>query len=142
MIEPSAAFKALRDKIPTRDPNVEERRAHFESIFAMLTAAGVKRQELQVAWDFTTGSIHSLTNRLVSARDDALKRLGPAGPEFRITKVQSNYSSDMDKLVEGTMMVPTYLNRVCRGWTDFCKDVRLVLDEVSLLQILAPTLSL
>jgi hypothetical protein len=129
LVQPSQAFLALRDNITTTDPSIELRRAHFESIFAALAQSGFARSSLQLAWDFSTGSRFSLNNAMVSARNDALQRVGPAGPAFRITKVQTNYSADIDKLVEGVMSLPLYLNRECRGWLDFCTDVRLVLDS-------------
>lgn len=35
---------------------------------------GISRPMLQLAWDFTTASTRQITNRMLSMRDDALKR--------------------------------------------------------------------
>ncbi|MGB5812132.1 MAG: hypothetical protein WBG86_16470, partial [Polyangiales bacterium] len=54
MIPASPAFAALRDDEATSDPIVESRRGHFEELFSSLAAEGIARDDLQIAWDFTT----------------------------------------------------------------------------------------
>ncbi|HMC68123.1 MAG TPA: hypothetical protein VKJ07_03115, partial [Mycobacteriales bacterium] len=71
--EPSAAFKAYRDgTAPATDP----RAAHMQKIFEALQAAGVDRDNLYLAWDFTTASTQNVTGRLTAIRDDAFHQLG------------------------------------------------------------------
>src|SRR5215212_7923436 len=62
-IPPSAAFRAFRDRIRSKDPQVKRRRHHFERIFKTLRKAGVGRNNLYLAWDFTVASEHSLAGR-------------------------------------------------------------------------------
>ena len=81
-MEPSPVFRAFRDDLPSDDPTVAPRRAIFEDIFAQLEAAGVPRASLQLAWDYSTASITSISARMVSMRDDAFARL-PAGGASR-----------------------------------------------------------
>jgi hypothetical protein len=76
LIAPSADFLAYRDGTPTGDPAKEARRAHMEDIFTALAAAGIARNDLYLAWDFTVASRDSLTKRALGMRDDAL---GPNG---------------------------------------------------------------
>jgi len=92
IIAPSEGFRALRDGIPTEDPDIENRRELYADIFARLAAAGVAQSDLQIAWDFTTGSLEYTTGWLTTIRDDAFSRLPADGPDYRIVSVQDEYS--------------------------------------------------
>lgn len=97
-IAPSPAFQALRDGTDSGLDDVESRRARFDdSVFPALEAAGVPRAELQLAWDFTTGSRETSLGRMVWMRDDAREAVGPTGPSYTIAGVE-----DADCAVEGT----------------------------------------
>ncbi|MGI9019488.1 MAG: hypothetical protein ACR2G3_02110 [Solirubrobacterales bacterium] len=76
LIPAGRAFQLYRDPIVTSDPVVEERRADFERIFDELEGAGIGRDELYLAWDFTIASESSLTERMLSIRDRAFASLG------------------------------------------------------------------
>jgi hypothetical protein len=52
------------------------RAQEMRSIFGTLEKAGVKRNELFLAWDFTVASAQSTTNRMLSIRDRAFAALG------------------------------------------------------------------
>src|SRR5205807_812513 len=68
-----AAFAAYRDHTAaTSDP----RRAHIDNLFKTLAQAGVARDNLYLAWDFTTASTKNVTGRLLAMRDDAFAQLG------------------------------------------------------------------
>ncbi len=75
-IEPSRAFRVYRDRIYTTSPTVEARRDHMESLFAKLNQAGVGREDLYLAWDFTVGSAQRIAGRLLKIRDAAFAELG------------------------------------------------------------------
>mgnify|MGYP003386722300 CR=1 FL=1 len=105
-IEPSVAFKNLRDKVGTSD-----RHGRFDSsIFSVLESVGVSRRNLLLAWDFTTNTKSDTTGRLVAARDDARKRVGEDGPEYVIDSVTYNMSALIAKQIKGRFKMPTYLN--------------------------------
>ncbi|MEX2031534.1 MAG: hypothetical protein WEA81_01580, partial [Dehalococcoidia bacterium] len=111
-IEPGRGFQIYRDAIPTFAPEVEDRRPHFEFIFATLAANGVGRDDLYVAWDFTVASARNLSERLLHIRDDAFANLGAAAPAFNVTLVQENpfgAGSGIARRVTGTYQVPHYL---------------------------------
>src|SRR5690606_34742280 len=55
------AFAALRDGTPSDEGSIEARRPLYVDIFARLTEAGVAREDLQLAWDFTTASTENIT---------------------------------------------------------------------------------
>jgi hypothetical protein len=123
LLQPSSGFRVYRDRIITTNPQVEARRGHFESLFRTLAEAGVDRDSLYVAWDFTVASEQSLSERQLAIRNDAFKQVGDTNladltvqgraPTYQITKV-TNYTQSQDPLiarqVDGTITVPCYLN--------------------------------
>ena len=111
LVPPSAAFQALRDKTITNDSALEARRTHFEDIFDKLTAAGIDRSTLQIAWDYTTASQSVTTSDLLTMRDLALAVVGSQGPAFTITQVETVPNQWLSKRLHGLMTVPLYLSR-------------------------------
>jgi hypothetical protein len=99
-IEAGRAFQLFRDRIVTSDATVEARRPELEKDFQILSDAGIPRKSLYLAWDFTVASERSLSERMLSIRDDAFAKLGDtnladgqiqgAMPSFAITSV-TNY---------------------------------------------------
>ncbi|MEA2405579.1 MAG: hypothetical protein QOE08_2226, partial [Thermoleophilaceae bacterium] len=71
-----AGFALYRDRIATREPVVEARRAHFEQMFSTLGRAGIERDDLYLAWDFTVASERNISERLLGIRNDAFAKLG------------------------------------------------------------------
>lgn len=111
VITPSVAFRALRDRSTTHDAVLEARRSHFEDVFSKLSAAGIDRSTLQLAWDYTTASRENTTGDLIAMRDDALAQVGPLGPTYTIDKVEIAPNPHLAKRLRGKMTVPLYLNR-------------------------------
>ncbi|MCB9754774.1 MAG: hypothetical protein H6713_32975 [Myxococcales bacterium] len=106
----SPVFAALRDRGPHDDPSVEPRRDLYENIFARLEEAGVARDDLQLAWDFTTASEENNTRWLLHMRDEALALVGQDGPGYTITKITEDWSPNIALRVEGKIEVPRYLD--------------------------------
>jgi hypothetical protein len=117
------AFRIYRDRLPTDEPAIEERRAHFESIFKTLRKAKIARRDLYLAWDFTVASEQNLSERMLSIRNDAFSQLGDTkladlkvegdSPAFVVTDVEEYEESENEYLVrrvEGRVMVPCYLD--------------------------------
>ena len=91
-------------------PEVEARREHFERVFAELEDAGVARDDLYLAWDFTVASERNLSERMLHIRDDAFARLGDAAPAFTVTSVEENVERRAARDGStGTFEVPLYL---------------------------------
>src|SRR5205807_2643676 len=76
LLSPGDAFRVYRDGVVTSNPDIEARRAHFENTFANLAAAGIDRDSLYLAWDFTVASERSLSERQLTIRNDAYAQLG------------------------------------------------------------------
>ncbi len=109
LLPPGYAFRLYRDRIPTYVPAIETRRAHFEQLFHELAAAGVERDDLFLAWDFTVRSKRDVSERLIQMRDDAFASLDGAAPSFTVTSVEENPTPQLLRRVKGTFQVPLYL---------------------------------
>jgi len=67
---PPEGFGRLRDRRTDKDPSLAAIADRFErDVFAPLAKAGVARERLQLAWDFTTGSTERATDDLLRVVD-------------------------------------------------------------------------
>lgn len=125
LVQSSPGFAALRDGVPSGDPLIEERRQQYDDeVFPLLLAANVTREDLQLAWAFTTASLEGTTSRLQHAKEDAFQRLPAAGVDYEITEVEENPFADTRRRITGRFAVPLYLSNPTSA-----ADSRLVLDE-------------
>lgn len=115
LIEPSFAFRALRDGISTQDYDIEGRRDLFKDIFTRLSKVNVTQSSLQIAWDFNTASKEKVTHDLVYMRNDATARLPADGPDYTITSIVDNFSADIYRQIKGTMDIPLYMTAPTPG---------------------------
>jgi hypothetical protein len=120
-VEAPAAFAAYRDGTAT-----DARAAHMKSIFDTLAQAGVRKNDLYLAWDFTTASTENVTGRLVAIRDNAFAQLGDTNlangtvegdaPAFTVDSVE-NFTAAQDsqraRRITGHFTVPCYLVPTC-----------------------------
>lgn len=110
-IAASEGFAALRDGTATDNWDIEGRRALYEDIFSKVEAQGWTRDETILAWDFVVGSKEKITGRASWAIEDALSRVGQAGPAYTVTSVQdftAEENANVARRVYGTMTVPLY----------------------------------
>ena len=138
-IEAPAGFRLYRDTTRTDNDIVEERREHFESIFSSLEKAGIARDSLYLAWDFTVASTENITGRMLSIRNRAFADLGDTNltdgngrptathPPSRSTRTTASRRTARTasstsrtatgngvqniRQVNGTFTVPCYLNQ-------------------------------
>jgi len=120
------AFRVLRDALPTTIDAIEARRGHFEdAVFPVLEAAGVDRDDLILAFDFTTRSDTQLTELMLALRDDALAaaaQIEAAGlgavdlardAQFNLDHVNPNCQSEGDPVwrqLKGRLVGPYYMD--------------------------------
>lgn len=91
-------------------PVLEPLAARYEAeVFPALAQAGVKREGLQLAWDFTTATEARNTGDLLAIRDDLLALLDQAPPTVMIDKVLPDHNEDIALRIEGRVEVPLYL---------------------------------
>src|SRR5262245_57851701 len=114
-LQPSTAFKSLRDGTPSGSAALEARRPAFDAIFTKLqNDCGVARSGLLLAWDFTTASDDKLTRWLLHMRDETFAQLpGSAAPAFVVSSVEDNpFPGDVPqricRRVRGTYTVPLW----------------------------------
>jgi len=106
----SPAFQALRDRTPFDDPIIQSRREHFEDLFDILETHGIARNDLQIAWDFTTASRENNTRAMVHMRDDALAA-SPDGVPYTVELKNEGLSDGIACRLEVTFDVPLYLTQ-------------------------------
>jgi hypothetical protein len=119
-------FRYYRDRLPTNEPAINAQRGRFERIFKTLRKAGIQRESLYLAWDFTVSSDENIAERMLHIRDDAFAQLGDTNladvavqgdhPSFTVTSFQ-NFTPEQDpemaRRVQGTFQVPCYLQPNC-----------------------------
>src|SRR5690606_9389368 len=125
LVPASEAFVALRDGVDSTDPAVRSRRKKFNGIFAALVQAGIPREDLQLAWDFTTGSVENVTGWLLHMRDEGLRLVREAGHPYTITEVRTancapfegrdfscieNDDANVRFYIVGTFRAPNYMS--------------------------------
>jgi hypothetical protein len=69
-------FRYYRDEIASGEKAINRQRDRFERIFGDLAAAGIGRDNLYLAWDFTVASDNNIARRLLYMRNDAFRQLG------------------------------------------------------------------
>jgi hypothetical protein len=115
-------FRYYRDALPTKDGAIKGQSKRFEAIFKTLRDAGIKRANLNLAWDFTVASDENIAGRVLHMRDDALAQLGDTSPgdnvvqgtapPFSVTSVQNftiGQDTRMARRIQGTFQVPCYM---------------------------------
>ena len=108
-LAPPSAFLAWRDHTTGGTGAVADQRPRMERLFGDLAGAGVARNDLYLAWDFTVASVQNTTGRSLSIRDRALASLGGRAPAFTVSSVTPNPAPGVARRVEGTFSVPLYL---------------------------------
>jgi hypothetical protein len=117
-LEPSAIFRAYRDRLDSQRPALEERRDDIETALTALADAGIDRSTLVLAWPFTTASVENTTAAIVQMRDVTLDGLGGLTPEFEITNVTERPEPGIGRFVEGTYSVPNWMTEEGTPGTD------------------------
>ncbi len=132
-IEAPAAFRYYRDRVPSKQPEIDARRKHFRDIFKRLKRSGIGRSDLYLAWDFTVASDRNNAGRELAMRDDAFAQLGdtdladgvPQGtsPSFQVLNVEDEPNpGQIARRVKGTLQVPCYLFPSCAPGGTFQLD--------------------
>jgi predicted esterase len=109
----TAAFDALLDGSTDDNPELRDRQAGFDRVFEDLSTFGIDTDELNLAWDFHTGSSNGIHGPMIAIRDDALTRVGNEGPELQVTSVVQ-FTPEQDENIafelKGTFEVPHYVS--------------------------------
>ena len=86
---PPEGFRRLRDGAVAKDPALATMKDRFDcEVFAVLERAGIVRKDLQLAWDFTTGSEEQPRADMLRVRDLTLEWLAANTPAVTITETK------------------------------------------------------
>ena len=96
-------FRALRDEIPTDSNTVEQWRLPFETVNQVIYDQGLEREEVLLAWSFTTGSQEAVTTPMLSMVDSMMDASLGA---FAVDEVTSN---DANAIVRGHFDAPNFI---------------------------------
>ncbi|MGC1165279.1 MAG: hypothetical protein WA862_04155 [Solirubrobacterales bacterium] len=132
-IEAPVAFRYYRDRVASKQPEINARRGHFEAIFSRLRRSGIQRHGLYLAWDFTVASDQNNAGRELAMRDASFAQLGdtdladgiPQGisPSFQVTSVETAPNpGQIARRVKGSFQVPCYLFPSCAPGGSFQLD--------------------
>jgi hypothetical protein len=92
----TAGFQAVLDNSDVGHTRLDRARPRLRAAIAALETAGVKRDELVVAWDFTVEDDLAAIADPLAARDSALAAMGPLGVNlaYTVTADQGTINAD------------------------------------------------
>lgn len=104
-------FAAILSGTATDHALLERARPRYEDILQVLESAGVPRDDLLVAWDFTTASDELIRRDVIAARDRALPLMGPAGENLTYEIIDDTPHDDpaIRRYVHGEFDAPLLL---------------------------------
>jgi hypothetical protein len=111
LIQPTPPFRALRDRTP--DPLIDARRASFESIFSALGAAGVAREDLQLVFYFTAGTLKLQEGWMLRMRDAAFDLIDKGLVTVRVNQIIDNVAPNISRKIVGDFDTPCFLSLSC-----------------------------
>ncbi|HTM23250.1 MAG TPA: hypothetical protein VL172_22165 [Kofleriaceae bacterium] len=109
----SPGFAALLSGETTNHPLLERARPGYDAVFAAFEAEGIPRDDLVVAWDFTTQSDEQLRSDMLLARDQAVDAIGDAGADltYDVDVMRDHDDADWRWHIEGTYDAPLFLTQ-------------------------------
>jgi len=108
--DPPPAFLALRDGVPTTDERVEGMRTRYEdTLFPALETAGLRREDLLVAWEYQVASRDQALGPILSMKEQAQADMDANGIPFTVDSVEVDPNDQVAFIVEGTFQPPTFL---------------------------------
>ncbi len=105
-LTPAPLFDALRDGLATDVPQVEALRPSYEQIFTALQDAGVERDSLQLAWDFTTIPQEPLQRDVRQMVPAVVPMIESGDLGFTVDSVDEQEEGPVRYVLRGTFEVP------------------------------------
>lgn len=110
-LEPSPAFRLLRDGEAAEYLALSGRVSRFGEVFELLAEQGIDRGSLILAWDFVTASREAALGDMLSVRDQAYDLVGERGAELTIDQI-SSFTREEDRHISheirGTFRAPDF----------------------------------
>jgi hypothetical protein len=110
-------FRGLRDAEPSDDPALAAPAARYEAdVFGPLEAAGVARDDLVLAWDFTTRTERNATFDMLTVREATRAWLAAEAPAITVVSVDDVPDDDrVAAQIEATVTAPLFLESTSVG---------------------------
>lgn len=109
-------FRRLRDGRAAGDPVLEPLQQRFDrDVFPVLKRAGLERSEVQLAWDFTTGSDLSISADMLRVRELTQAWLAAHVPAVTVSEQLDSPEPELWRRVRGTIEVPLFLDSAAPG---------------------------
>lgn len=110
-VAPPEAFRRLRDVlVDPADTVLTPLATRYDAeIFPPLVSAGVARESLILAWDFTTESLENVTRDLLAVRTLTMAAMEAAPPAVTLTEVTDDVDETILRRIEGTITVPLFM---------------------------------
>lgn len=99
-------FEALRDGLATDLPQLEALRPGYEDIFTALDSAGIARDDLQLAWDFTTIPQEPLQRDARQVMPAIVPMVESGDLGFTVDSVEEDLEGPVRYVLRGTFEVP------------------------------------
>jgi len=109
LIPTPEGFRRIRDNY--KDKSLASVQSHYDKdIFPLLKRMGLDRGQVQLAWDFTTGSEEHLKQDLLAIRDQTLAWLTSNEPEITITSTRPDSDAKIETIIRGYVSAPLFLD--------------------------------
>ncbi len=116
-VEPPEGFRRLRDGEPAGHAALEPLAARYEAdVFEVLAAAGVERESLLLAWDFTVSTEEDTTRDMLAIREALIAMLEAEPPSVTIEeRAEAPDDPHIAFIVRGTIEVPLFVDADAPG---------------------------
>lgn len=116
LVRAPEGFRRLRDGVAKWDAELEPLIERYEdSIFPMIEDAGVERESLQLAWEFTTASQAHVLDDVLRARELAMAAMQENPPRVEIDGYQDSDSGEGWRTISGTITAPAVIESANPG---------------------------
>jgi hypothetical protein len=112
-IEPPEGFRRIRDGETSGDEVLGSVATRYAAaVFPTLEAAGVAREELQLAWDFTVRTEDNATSDMLAVQSDVIAKLADAPPAVSVIGVEDAPAPHVFRKIELSVKVPLYVDSI------------------------------
>ncbi len=103
-------FRRIREGLTSGHEILEPLGERYESeIFPVIEQFGVARDDLILAWDFTTETEEHVTKDMLAVREQIIDTLSVSPPQVTINEVVDEVDQYIYRRIEGTIRVPLFM---------------------------------
>lgn len=111
-VAPPEGFRRLRDAAAAGVEGLAALAARFDAdVFGVLEGQGVAREDLILAWDFTTQTREHATGDMLTVTGKMRNATAADPPAFSVLSVEEDVNEEIGRLVHATITVPLFLDK-------------------------------